>query len=163
MTGSVKLKGVGDLKKKFAQLAIKAQTKIGRRGLAEAAKVYRKEIRSRAPRETGKLRRSIRYRIRRKRRGHFVGRVGVTGEAFYARFIEYGSSPHRIPSETVGRGRNKEKNTAKVKIGEGIYSAVDHPGTNARPFIRPAFDSASRKAIDAAKKKLWQGIREEAR
>ncbi len=163
MTGSVKLKGVGDLKKKFAQLAIKAQTKIGRKGLAAAAIEYRKEIRSRAPRKTGKLGKSIRYRIKRKRRGLFVGRVGVSQEAFYARFIEYGSSPHRIPSETVGRGRNKRKNDARVVIGGGVYSVVEHPGTSAKPFIRPAFDAASRRALDAVKKKLWQGIREEAR
>lgn len=163
MTGSVKLKGVGDLKKKFAKLAAKAQNKIGRRGLAEAAKVYRKEMRTRAPKDTGKLRKSIRYKIRRQRRGLFRGRVGVTGEAYYARFIEYGSSPHRIPSKTTGRGRNKKESTARVSFDGGVYISVQHPGTAAKPFIRPAFDAATKKAIEASKKKLWEGIREEAK
>ena len=163
MSGSVKLKGIQDLKKKFAKLTAKAQTKVGRQGLAEAAKTFRKEIRSRAPKDSGNLRKNIRYRIRRKRRGHFQGRVGVTGAAFYARFIEYGASPHRIPNETTGRGRNKQKNKAKVAFNGAVYGAVDHPGVTAKPFIRPAFDAAARKAIDAAKKKLWEGIKREAK
>lgn len=160
MSGKVKLTGVGDLKKKFAQMTMQAQSKVGRRGLAGAAIVLRQEMRSRAPRDTGNLRKNIRYKIRRQRRGYFKGRVGVSGEAFYAKFIEFGTSPHRIPAPSKGRGKNKEKNDRRVSFDGGVYTSVKHPGTPARPFLRPAFDAGARRAIEEVKKRLWAGIRE---
>lgn len=81
-----------------------------------AGGVVRAEMRRRAPVDTGFLRRQIKTRsIQRNRRGIVGVTVGAsardyTGQAFYASFIEYGTSrmparPFLRPAFTAARGR----------------------------------------------------------
>lgn len=163
MSGGLKIEGLKELNKSLHRLGAKVANQITRAGIAAAAQAIRKEMRSAAPKKTGKLRKSIRYRIRRdaSRRG-FSAKVGVTGPGFYARFIEYGASSHRVPSELVGRRRDRRKNDARVAFDGGVYSNVNHPGISPKPFLRPAFDRSKRPALDAMKKRLWDRIRREA-
>ena len=101
------------------------QNKIGRQAMAEASKHYRKAIRAETPRDSGSLRKEIRFKIRRSRKGQFKGIVGPTKKGFYAQFIEFGTAPHRVPSEYRGSGRNKRKNSARIVIGDSVYSAAN--------------------------------------
>lgn len=113
-------------------------------------------MRKNAPKKTGNLRRNIRYRIKRVRKGVYVGRVGVHRDAFYGLFIEYGSAAHQLPAET------KNGDSKPVSFGaNAVYSNVDHPGTPRRPFVRPGFSSASPRAMDEIKKLLWKRVLQE--
>jgi HK97 gp10 family phage protein len=58
-------------------------------------------------------------------------------EIFYMKFIEFGSSPHRIIRNGVGR---------------------DHPGTNAEPFLGPAYESKKGEAISILKEEFRKGL-----
>lgn len=58
---------------------------------------------------------------------------------FYARFVEYGTKPHRIPRGVVGGIPRKN---------------IKHPGAKARPFMRPAFDVKQGQAKNAMGEKV---------
>lgn len=164
MSGTVKLDGLKELNKALKKLEGKVARKIAREGLKAAAVVIRKEMRRRAPIKTGQLRKRIRYRLKRMRGGAgYTGKVGVDVTVFYARFIEYGTTPHRIPNGSLGRGRNKRKNDAKLAFGGRVLSRVQHPGTPARPFLRPAYESVKNTAVRAIGPRMWALIKRETR
>jgi len=58
-------------------------------------------------------------------------------EIFYMKFIEFGSSAHRIIVNGVGR---------------------NHPGTTARPFLGPAYESKKDEAISILKAEFRRGL-----
>lgn len=69
--------------------------------------------------------------------------VGPSKEAWFARFVEFGTAAHRV--------RPKERKALKF---EGRYSArAAHPGGRAQPFLRPALDTKGAKAQQAMAKK----------
>jgi HK97 gp10 family phage protein len=89
------------------------------------------EARRRAPVDTGRLRSSIVSRA--ENSGRKVGYV-VGTNVNYAAAVEYGTAPHRIYP------RNK-----KALYWPGArhpVAYVDHPGTRAQPFMRPAVEMA---------------------
>ena len=173
MTGKIKLIGLDEVKKQFAKLDTAIQIKLGRQALSGAANVIAAEIRRTAPRsgitdglskEDKKsvpkpLARSVVRSIKRRRdRRGFYGRVGIHKSVWYAHFIEYGTSPHRIPNKTVGRGRNKQENKGFVAFGGGVFRSVNHPGIAANPFVRRALETKKQAAIDEMTKRLKAGI-----
>lgn len=161
MSGSLKLEGKDIINKKLKELGKKVANKVSRDSIREGAKVLRKEMRANAPKgETGDLKRSIRYRIRGKR-GNFTAKVGVTRNIYYAWFLEYGTSAHRVPNENVGARRNKRKNDAKIKIDGRVYSKADHPGVKPNPFIRRSWERKKRSAYESIKTTLWKRISQE--
>lgn len=86
--------------------------------------------------DTGMLKNSIDYALENKNSANvsrpsdkYVGHVGTNVE--YAAVVEEGSAPHVI---TI---KNKKVLTdGKVFFGK----SVNHPGTRARPYLRPAVD-----------------------
>lgn len=89
-----------------------------------------------APVDTGNMRRSIGQEPIRV----FATRVesGVEVTANYAAAVENGSGPRVI--------RPRRKKALKFEIGGRTVFAksVNHPGTRARPFLRPAAEQAAR-------------------
>lgn len=87
------------------------------------------EARRRAPVDTGRLRSSIVSRA--ETSGRSVGYV-VGSNVNYAAAVEYGTAPHVI----------------KPKYKQALYwpgaahpvAQVNHPGTRAQPFLRPAVE-----------------------
>lgn len=87
------------------------------------------EARRRAPVDTGRLRSSIVSRA--MNTGRSVGYV-VGTNVKYAAAVEYGTAPHVI------RPKNKKAlfwPGARHPVGK-----VNHPGTRAQPFMRPAIE-----------------------
>jgi phage gpG-like protein len=81
---------------------------------------------------TGRLRASITHELAHDERG-LVARVGSNVE--YARYVEEGTEPHRIVPRR-----------AQALHWPGAAHpvlAVNHPGTRARPYLRPALSAAS--------------------
>lgn len=82
---------------------------------------------------TGRLRASITHELLHDGQG-LVARIGTNVE--YARHVEEGTEPHRIEA------RNKK--ALHWKGAAHPVFAVNHPGTRAHPYLRPALAAAAR-------------------
>lgn len=67
--------------------------------------------------------------------------LGPVRQAFYAKFVEFGTQPH-----TNG----------------GRFAGTRHPGMAPDPFMRPAFDAEAQKTIDRLAPILWAEIEKHA-
>lgn len=87
------------------------------------------EARRRAPVDTGRLRSSIVSRA--EGSGREVGYV-IGSNVNYAAAVEYGTSPHVI--------KPKNKRALYWPGAAHPVAQVNHPGTRAQPFLRPAIE-----------------------
>ncbi|MGJ8680514.1 HK97-gp10 family putative phage morphogenesis protein [Paraglaciecola sp.] len=141
----IKLDGFKEISKTLKAMESKVAAKVVRKGVAKMAQVVRKDMRKRAPRKSGKLKKELRYKITRSKAGGFTAAVGAFNGAYYANFIEKGTKRHSI----------KPKNKRKVLSFGGRNAAeVTHPGTNAKPFIEPAFIASRDEAVKQAGKAI---------
>lgn len=155
---NMKVKGMEQLNAAMKAIPNKIQVNIARGALRKGLQVVEKEMRARAPVEPGPYGGALRDSIRigtSAFRGRVVGYVRAGGKrkgrkyVYYAHFIEWGTSPHRITSEKgmpVGRGG-------------AVVHEVHHPGIRPHPFARPALDLRYRDAIAAAAKRTAQLLR----
>ncbi len=116
------------------------------------AVVVRDAARKNAPVKTGKLKKSIRIKKKRSRRGSTEVIYTVFPKEYYGHIVEKGSGLHIIKVKTK---------KALGKYGK-FGLVVKHPGAKAKPFLRPAFDDNIPGIIDAMQAKLVQGIEREA-
>ncbi|MFP5111828.1 HK97-gp10 family putative phage morphogenesis protein [Bacillaceae bacterium C204] len=113
------------------QDAIEDMKRKRKETLDEIAIFVEAEAKQRAPVDTGDLRRRITH-ITQHSDDESRAKIGTNLE--YAPSVEEGSNPHKIK-------RNDDK-PLKIKI-DGKWVTVDevnHPGTKAQPFLRPAID-----------------------
>lgn len=94
----------------------------------KAATETRNEAVRRTPVDTGALRSAWQMRVS---RGVNTLEAIVKNDTKYVRAIEYGTKPHTI------RAKNK-KVLADKKTNSVFGAKVRHPGTKAKPMIRPA-------------------------
>lgn len=66
--------------------------------------------------------------------------IGPSKAQWYARFTEFGTAPHVT--------KHRKAKALQVELGT-FRAAITHPGTRARPFLRPAFDEQQGAASDA--------------
>lgn len=102
------------------------------------------------PVKSGTLRRSIHTKIVRQGAWRIVATVGTDVE--YAFFVEHGTPPHII---RPGPG----KKALAWPGGRHPVKYVRHPGTMARPFLRPALDAHAQGAVSAFGGALWGAIK----
>ena len=106
-----------------------------------------KTMKRKAPKKTGKLRKSI----RKVRRG-FEAYVFPTVP--YAMFVEYGTRPHLIRPVRASVLR------FETRSGEIVYTRlVRHPGTKPQPFIRETAEEVQRR-IPIFWSEVWSEILE---
>lgn len=155
----IHIRGAAELQKVLGQLPVKLERKILRGGLRAGAKVIEAEAKRRVPVVTGQLRDSIRVSTGSKRGGKVYAHVKAggrkKGQAFYAHFVEFGTARHVI---LPGGGTKAGK--ALAIAGRMVGAKVDHPGARARPFMRPALDTQSQKAVDQMAEYLAQRLKE---
>jgi len=112
------------------------------------------EMESRVPVDSGRLRTSLRIKVE-------ADRVTIGPDdsiADYGGYVEFGTKPHVIRPKTPGGVLVFKMN------GTLVYAKkVNHPGTKAQPFVRPAFeawvDSLGTMAAEANIKVLKDGAR----
>lgn len=163
---SFEVKGMAQLEKALSEMGARAGKKVLLGALRDAAKPVRSQMRAAAPRKSGTLRKAIKTKaIAGKGSTNNVATVmigtfkeGKQSPGFYAKFLEYGTKAHDIPSPTAGRGKNKTKNKAVVAFGGKIFGRVRHPGIKAKPFIAPAFERTHKQATEILAKRLKQRI-----
>ena len=122
--------------------------------LIQASNQILAEMESRVPVDTGRLRTSLRIKVDPDR-----VTIGPNEDiADYGGYVEFGTKAHTIRPKTPGGVLVFKMN------GTTVYAKkVNHPGTKAQPFVRPAFeawvDSLGTMAAEANVKVLKDGAR----
>lgn len=152
MANDLHVAGLAELDKLLKELPAKIEGNIMRGAVRAGAKVLEEKAKQLAPVDDGDLRESIRVSTRSRR-----GRVSATITAgnkkvFYAHMVEFGTARHLI----------KPKKRKSLFFAGLAREVVDHPGSSAKPFMRPALDNNQREAVDAAASYIRQRIEKEA-
>lgn len=150
-----KIEGGKELEARLKDLGSKMATSISNKALRKGANVIRDEMRSLVPIRSGRLKKSIKVKKDRFNRSNKTQTytIGPSGAgAYIARFIEYGTSGHVVKIKS-------KKVLAISKTGEVFGREIKHPGVQAKPFIRPAYDTKKEAAVDT----VANVIREEVR
>lgn len=124
-------------------------------------------MKSLAPKKSGHLANSIGWTWgdapkgamalgRMKGRGSKQARKFITiyaggGDAYYARFIEFGTQSHTI----------KPKNAPALHLyGDIFVEEVQHPGSNAQPFFYPAYRALRKRVRGRITRQMKKAIRD---
>lgn len=141
MAETVQIKGLRELGERMRSLSADMAGKVARQATAAGAGVTRKNIRARAPKDTGNLQAAI-----------VMKRVRETNLT-----EEYIVAPRK--------GKRRDVTAAKKgegKLGKDAYYAhMVEFGTvkmAAQPFIRPGFDESVQPATEAIAKRLKQRL-----
>lgn len=130
-------------------LPAKMQKNINRAGLRAGTAVLLAEVKQRIPTDTGQLAASARITTR-ARNGEVSASVKVGNfVAWYANMVEFGTRPHKIKPKRDG---------GVMRFGGMVAREVDHPGTEAQPFMRPSIDAKFPEVIAAITAKIRQRL-----
>ena len=92
---------------------------------------------------TGETTRSIGIIANRKNNTITVGpRRGNGYKGHTAHLLEYGTAPHIIKAKAAG---------GLLSFNGNAYASVNHPGTAAQPFMRPAYDATGQLMVESIK------------
>ncbi len=69
-------------------------------------------------------------------------RRGGQFKGYIAHLLEYGTAPHVIRAKAAG---------GHLRFGGKAYTSVNHPGTAAQPFMRPAYDETKGAVVESIK------------
>lgn len=135
------VEGIAALKAKLRRMSGDLRRKLLIKGANAAADVYKTAAEAAAPVRKGILKKSFGKRVRPG--GDFRASVGVGvygADAYYASWVEFGHGPKRIR-----RGK-------RSRTSPGTLVAKPHP------FLRPAFDTKSDAAAQAAHEVILAGL-----
>jgi HK97 gp10 family phage protein len=158
-------------------LPVKMEKNINRSGLQAGAKVFLDAVKQRIPVDKGDLRKTARISSRAKG-GQVSASVKVGGkykgvDAYYAKFVEFGTRPHLVKVDPRDRGTNRrtgrdislttinrqQRVLGSLNIGGSFVGpSVMHSGARPKPFMRPAVDAAFPEAIQAVTKKIRERL-----
>lgn len=142
----IRINGLDALQKALEELPGKLEANILRGALRAGMKVIEAEAKALVPQDSGMLHDSIRVSTAIDRR---QGRVRATVKAggrkgkksaFYAHMVEFGVKAHEI----------RPKGARSLFFAGIARKLIQHPGTSARPFLRPAMDAKQAEALLAA-------------
>jgi len=140
MASNLHVTGLADLNATLQQFATKLEQNILRGALRTGQKKILEAAKQNIHTIDGDLAASLRISVRAKD-GRIVASLKVGNKkAFYAHFVEFGTQAHTI----------KAKNGGALVFGGKEMSSLHHPGAKAKPFMRPAMDSYSQEAVQAA-------------
>lgn len=119
-----------------------------RAGANELKKEIKQNLQSNGSVDDGDLLKSVRVSARAKR-GVVTASVKAGNKvAWYWRFVEFGTKPHKIEAKKGGA----------LNIGGSFPRSVMHPGARPKAFMRPAFDTKASAAIEAVGKQIRERL-----
>ena len=140
MQDTFHIKGLAVLGKALASLPTRIERNVLRGALRAGMKPVQLAARDNAAKATGELARGLKVSTD-GRKGKVYARLKTSGKHDYiARFVEFGTAPHRISGRNGGMLRI---------AGGAIVPSVAHPGARAVPFMRPALDTQAEPAVQA--------------
>lgn len=152
------LTGIDQLLKNLRQINAELAKRAPSAAVRAGSRIIINEARIRTPIKTGSLKKSIGLRIRKYSRSNTLTGIigprsipyatpsGKKNPAFYGHLVEFGTAPHDLTS-------NK-----KFIARKGAH----HPGAQARPYLRPAWDAAAPAARSAVINKVKEIFRSAA-
>lgn len=165
MSELVQVKGLKELQGFLSTFPVKIESNIMRGALRAGANVMLKIAREKCPEgepskegiakwghRKGLLKKSIRVSVSMKR-GKITAEVKAGGKLksgaliYYASFLEKGTKAHVIKA---GPGKRFPWGGREVK----------HPGSKAKPFMRPAFDAGNVQALEATRAYIEKRIQQ---
>ena len=156
-TSTVEVTGLKELDALLKTLPAKIEGNIMRGGMRASLKVLgdvaKTNLAANGTIKTGNLQKSIRIGFKRKSEtgyGWMRGRLSAGNkDAWYAHFIEFGTASfYTGQGKTVGKPYEiRPKNHKSLFFAGLMREVIVHPGIHPKPFMRPAFDQASGKAI----------------
>lgn len=164
MTEIIKTKGMAELQKMLDTLPAMIERNILRGAMKAAAKPVLAAAKQNAAVASGELRDSLRITDSVRKGNKAQVYAAVKTDAFYARFVEFGTESHLIkvsdkPRRMTRRGMkqysmttiNKMVKNGSLLIGGNLVGpVVSHPGAKPHPFMRPALDAQANAAVTAA-------------
>jgi len=132
MSLKVDVQGVAELRTALEQLTGKPLDRALRKATLTAARALRAPLQAAAPRDTGKLRKSIRARKARRGIGALVGPT-----VWYRHFVSLGTRRHRISAKD-----------GALKVGSGFAQSVEHPGSKPNPYLSRVADAHEREVLN---------------
>lgn len=144
------VKGLSELQKMLDTLPAKMEANVMRGALRAGAKPILADAKQNAAVMSGQMRDGLKISTKSKN-GTVTASVKAGGKHGYlAGWIEFGTKGHAITG----------KDGRPLFFGQTFVQSVVHPGSKARPFMRPALDSQAGNAVVAAgnyiKKRLQQ-------
>lgn len=141
MAESVQIKGLRELGERMRSLSADMAGKVARQATAAGAGVARKNIKARAPVDTGNLQAAVVMKR--------VRDTNLTEEYVVA----------------VRKGKTRDAKAGKAGTGrkgkDAFYAGFNEFGTvkmPAQPFVRPGFEESVKPAADAIAKRLKQRL-----
>jgi hypothetical protein len=129
----IDVRGLKDVQKAIRQYQQPILGRKLRRSLMAGGRILQKEMRALAPKDSGKLRRSIYARRARDRESVVVG-----PKVPYAHIVVRGAAPHAIPPRDRG----------SLTFGGRHVEEVWHPGVQGNPFPERAAQRSSKRILD---------------
>ena len=156
-TSTVEVTGLKELDALLKTLPAKIEGNVMRGGMRASLKVIgdvaKTNLAANGTIKTGNLQKSIRIGFKRKSEtgyGWMRGRLTAGNkDAWYAHFIEFGTASfYTGQGKTVGKPYEIHPKNHKSLFFAGVMrEVIVHPGIHPKPFMRPALDQASGKAI----------------
>ena len=151
---TVKIHGLRELEKTLKELPARIEMNVMRGGVRAGARVFANAAKSNVNNVTGTLRKSIKVSARLDRRHSEVVAKVIAG-TYYAHMVEFGTKAHGI--------KPKNRRALAFNGPDGpVVAAAEHPGAQAKPFMRPAFDEHMDAAIAAFRKYAETRLAKEA-
>lgn len=171
MADQIKVEGLEELKDALTrQLPEALQGKALQGALKKAAALIVASARTRAPVDTGRLRRAIySFRDRDSRKGHEARLISVRSgkrlkksnrDAYYWKFVEFG---HRVAKRGAGGGERYRAASHGGKLKGSQAGDASGKVVPPRPFLRPAFEAEKLRALDVFQKELQGEVLKVAR
>ncbi len=139
--GDIRLEGGPELERKLAALDRKVAFKISSQALRAGAKVVLKATKARAPKRSGQLRKALRVRAGKRRKGSIRFSVltsdkDYTGDTFYAAFVTFG---HKVGSRKLA---NRKSVPADPFMEDAFNASRDEATKTIIATIRQGISSA---------------------
>lgn len=167
MASFVKILNYARLRRKLKRMPQQVKQRAGKE-MEKAADTVVAMMRSLVPEQDGTLRSSIGWVWGRAPKGAFaITSVKVSdttltiyagdAEAFYARWVEFGTKAHTIKAKKPGGTMHGNKGRWK---GKHFGSVVNHPGARKQPFFFPSWRSNKRPTVRAMRSAIRKAIKE---
>ena len=148
---SFEVEGLKELEKQLLELGAIGAKKALRASMMKSTKPILDRMKQTVPDKSGQLKKTIKRKFTAGKYAAGQLDVGPMGKkSFYARFVEYGTAPHKI-----GKGANRVGHRGKIQNKGG---GAMHPGSKAKPFIRPAWEAGQGALVDVFKAELNKSI-----
>lgn len=161
---SARLVGADAVEKRLREFGPKLARKVLSRSLRAGAKIVHSKAKALAPSRTGRLRKSLRVRAAKSRKGRISimvvsGAKWFTGPAFYGAFVEFGF--RQAPVVTIDYDRVVSLSRAARSTQR--FAWIARKKIDGKGFVAQAYEETKTEALKTVETSIAAGIEETAK